>query len=148
MKFIKFSILLLIYGGTFVLAALIFAIYYQLDFTKPTYLHIVSELCKPLLDSGASEAAMDKCRGEAMVTLRGYLYMWYFGLPSFFAWLSVPLLSILRSKKFVIKTFYLLVYLIAVFIFYIYWIKFWDAINHKHIGSFVSCITIDRIRPR
>ena len=129
MKFVKFSILLLIYGGTFVLAALIFAVYYHLDFSKPTYLHMVSELCKPLLDSGASEAAMDKCHREAMVTLRGYLYMWYFGLPSFFAWLSVPLLSILRSKKFGwIKTLlFLLAYLIAVFIFYIYWIKFWDA---------------------
>ena len=125
----KFIISLLIYGGTFVFAALIFAVYYQLDFSKPTYLYMVSELCKPLLDSGASEAAMDKCRGEAMVTLRGYLYMWYYGLPSFFAWLSVPLLSILRSKKFGwIKTLlFLLAYLIAAFIFYIYWIKFWDA---------------------
>lgn len=123
---IKYILLAILAIVTLALSALVYGFYSEINFTKPTFFSLVSELCKDLFDSGASEEDLDRCRGEAIVTLRGMLFFWHFALPVLLAWLSVPLffgmLLFNRSlKRSTVKT---LIYLVLVFAFYIFWIKF------------------------
>ena len=112
-----------------ILGIAVFDLYYQYYYVKPTYFPWVSDVCGGLYRSGASEAEMDKCRASAIVSFKGMLFMWYFAAPLFLAWLAIPVFSSLWLIRGQIKKtlIYASLYLVAVFIFYIFWIKFWDA---------------------
>jgi len=111
---------------TILFGAVVFFVYYENGFSKPTFFEWVAGICGDLLASGATEAEMDKCRGSATVSFAGIRFMWDVALPLLLAWLSVPLftgLMLLHKtlKKALVLTF---TYLVLVLIFYIFWINF------------------------
>jgi hypothetical protein len=111
--------------ATLILFAAVFWFYASVGFSEPYFDKIVSEICGDLYESRASELALEQCRSEGAITYRGMQYMWFFGLPSFLLWLSIPLISFLSIKNFTIKSniFLNLIYIILVFFFYLFWIK-------------------------
>ena len=124
-RLIKTLFLSLISLASVIFFGVVFWFYASMGFSEPYFDSLVVEMCKDLFDSGASELALERCRSDGLVTFRGMQYMWYFVLPSFLLWLSIPLITILSIKNFSKKSNLLinLIYIILVFIFYLLWIK-------------------------
>ena len=125
MRTLKYSFLFLIATLSISAGSILLYFYFSVDFSKPFLDEVIIGLCGDLIKAGVEEKNLDQCRGEAALTYRGMLYMWYFGLPAFLLWLLVPAATILYvgnwSKKRI--AFFSTIHVIMTFVFYLFWIK-------------------------
>ena len=61
--------------ATILFGAVVVFAYYKNGFSKPTFFKWVAGICGDLLESSATEAEMDKCRGSTTASFAGIRFM-------------------------------------------------------------------------